>query len=100
MCIRTILILLLSILFFSQLHSQKSQDDVVYLNNGTFLRGKIVEVVPGKSVKIAFRGKDTLEIQMNDIKLIRKENVPETRPGYENGVKASGYTFIGELNLG
>lgn len=100
MSIRNSLILALTLLFISRLYSQNSQDDVVYLNNGTFLRGKIVELVPGKSLKIYFPGKDTLEIQMTDVKLIRKENVPETRPGYENGVKASGYTFIGELNFG
>ena len=33
--------------------AQVMQDDVVYLNNGTFLRGRIVELVPGKSLKLS-----------------------------------------------
>ena len=101
MSLRNFLILVLTLLLESQLHCQNLQDDVVYLNNGTFFRGKIVELIPGKSLKISFIGKDTLEIQMIDVKLIRKENTPEgIFKNYENGVKISGYTFIGEFNFG
>ena len=95
-----LLILTLTFLLSARLCSQTLQDDVVYLNNGTFLRGRIVELIPGKYLKIVVAAKDTMEIQMTDVKLFRKENVPETRPDYENGVKSSCYTFIGELNLG
>jgi hypothetical protein len=101
MLMRSLLILVLTQLLLSQLYSQNSQDDVVYLNNGTFFRGKIVELIPGEFLKISLIGKDTLEIQMKDVKLIRKENKPEgIFKNYEHGVKTSGYTFIGEFNFG
>jgi len=51
---RIFLILLLTLFLGSQLYSQKSQDDVVYLNNGTYFRGKIVELIPGVSLRISF----------------------------------------------
>jgi len=69
---RIFLILLLTLFLGSQLYSQKSQDDVVYLNNGTYFRGKIVELIPGVSLRISFPGKDTLDIQMKDVKYYNK----------------------------
>jgi len=94
-------IVLIILLFSLQLRSQVRQDDVVYLNNGTFLRGNIVEIVPESLLKIVLSGKDTLEIRMNEVKIIRKENPPkDTDPNYEDGIKSWGYTIIPELNIG
>jgi hypothetical protein len=80
---------------------QKPQRDVIYMNNGTFLYGNIVETIPGKSVRIYLNKKDTLEVPLSDIKIIKKEDIPDDiKSKYENGVKTSGYTFIGELTYG
>jgi hypothetical protein len=83
----------------STLPAQGTQHDVVYLNNGTFLRGTISELIPGKSLKMYFMGHDTLEIQMSDVKKISKENIPE-RAGDESGVKSRGFTNITEFVVG
>jgi len=101
MSIRHLLIIAFTLAYTLQLHSQDKLDDVVYLNNGTFLRGKITLLIPGKSLKICLGDKDTLEIQMNDIKVIKKEKSPEKiNPNYEDGLKTWGYTNITEITLG
>ena len=101
MSIRNFLIVVFTLLLSSHLSAQNSQDDVVYLNNGTFLRGKIVKLVTGKSLRLAFNNKDTLEIPLSDVKLIRKENAPVvTNDNYKNSVRAWEYTCIAELNFG
>jgi hypothetical protein len=99
MSIRQLTILILFIVFVFRLSAQETKSDVVYLNNGTFLRGTISELVPGKSLKIYFNGHDTLEIPMSEVKEIKKEKVPE-KSGYEDGVKSSGYTNITEFSVG
>jgi hypothetical protein len=84
-----------------QLYSQEIQDDVVYMNTGSFLRGTIVEVVPGSYVKIKVGKKDTLTIPYQEIKTITKENRPPVSGnGYDSDLKSSGYTCIVELGFG
>ena len=101
MSIRNFLVLLLPVFLAVQLHAQTLQDDLVYLNNGTFLRGKITEQVPGKSIRILVGKKDTLLVPITDIKMMRKEDKPtESEKNYENGVKAWGYTFMTDLSFG
>jgi hypothetical protein len=97
--IRCHLLLLFTIALLFQLNAQEKQDDVVYLKNGTFLRGIIVGEITGNSLKIKLGSRDTLEVPMNDVKEIKKEPVPEP-DGYEDGVKAWGYTNITELTFG
>jgi hypothetical protein len=83
------------------LFSQETQVDVVYLKNGTFLRGKIIELIPDSSLKILLTGMDTLAIDMGDVKVIRKESLPVfEKAGYEDDVKVWGYTNITELSIG
>jgi hypothetical protein len=89
------------VLFVSALFAQVPQEDVIYLNNGTYLRGKIVEMVPGKSLKLALNGsRDTLSIGMDDVKMIRKEETAAYSIASEAGKKPWEYTFIAELNFG
>lgn len=99
MVLRHFLILGFTIAIICRLDAQVNQNDVVYLNNGTFLRGTVSELIPGKSLKICFAGHDTLVIQMSDVKEIRKEAIPEQH-GFEEGVKAWGYTNITEFSMG
>jgi hypothetical protein len=96
-----LLIVLFSFLLGLQLFSQEMQDDVVYMNSGSFLRGTIVEVSPGSYVKIVVGKKDTLTIPFNEIKTITKGNRPSVSGnGYDSDVKSSGYTCIVELGFG
>jgi len=90
-------------LFFStiQVSSQNKQDDVIYLNNGSFLRGTIVKLDPGIMLRIVLARRDTLVIAMADVNEIRKEDVPvESDRNYDEGVKSQGYTFMADVGFG
>ncbi|MEI6884099.1 MAG: hypothetical protein WCO02_06405 [Bacteroidota bacterium] len=98
---KKIFIAFLSLILPYCLHAQSQEDDVVYLNNGTFLRGKIIELVPDHSLWICLSGKDTLCVDLVDVKVIRKENhLPVSIIISSPDAKESGYTFMCELNFG
>lgn len=98
---RRLLIFVFAIAISPLLRAQENLDDVVYLKNGTFLRGKIIELIPEKSLKFCVLSKDTMDISMNDVKLIKREkSAVSSNPNYEDGVKAWGYTNITEVTLG
>jgi hypothetical protein len=96
--------LLFLFLFLFSAHpakSQESTDDVVYMNNGSFIRGKILQMEAGKTLTLLVGNKDTLEIRMSDVKLVMKEKIPVTPVDvYANGFRAWGYTCILELTFG
>lgn len=64
-----------SILFCAQLFSQTLADfeEVVYLKNGSVIRGIIVEEFPGKSVKIQTREKNLFVYQLDEVEKITRE---------------------------
>jgi hypothetical protein len=99
---RILLILLFEIVFFSAIYAQTPKDDVVYMNSGSFLRGRIVEMIPGKSLKICLaNNRDTLMILMEDVKLIRQEDPPRYEPSFSNqGFKRWEYTVMAEFGCG
>ncbi|MBI4532257.1 MAG: hypothetical protein HY709_12140 [Candidatus Latescibacteria bacterium] len=53
--------------------AQEQMDDVVYLKNGSVIRGVIVEQVPGVSLKIRTRDGNIFMYQMDEIQKIAKE---------------------------
>lgn len=79
----------------------QSLQDVVYLKNGSVIRGIIVEQVPNQSLKIQTKDKNIFVFNFTDIEKITKEgeekkhrNVPETEstdPNLNNGLKAGVY---------
>jgi len=102
MNLRSIFFVIFNILFVSSIQCQVAPDDVIYLKSGTFLRGKIVDSVPGKSFRIALiKGKDTLEIQRNDISVITKEVAPnDPFSKYHDRNRVWIYFFMAEINAG
>jgi len=95
------LILVLTLFVSLKISAQTPQDDVLYLKNGSYLRGKILNIDPGNSIKMTLQNSDTLVIKMAKVKFIGKENVNEPIVGkYENGAKSWGYTCIPELGYG
>ena len=88
--------LVLSIASFAQ----KDLEDVIYLKNGSFLRGTIVEVVPGKSVTIQVAETKKLEINLEDIEKMTRENVPDFQnPKYEGKIRKRGLQDVTELGI-
>lgn len=61
-------------------------EDVIYLKNGGILRGKIIEITSGETVKIQTTGRNVFVIGMNDIDKITEEPAPSA-----NYFKKSGY---------
>lgn len=69
------ILVLCSILFCTQLFSQTLADfeEVVYLKNGSVIRGIIVEEFPGKSLKIQTREKNLFVYQFDEVEKITRE---------------------------
>ncbi|MBA3899832.1 MAG: hypothetical protein H0X62_06420 [Bacteroidetes bacterium] len=58
--------------------AQTSQQDVLYLKNGSIIRGNITEVIPSQSVKIEVMGNNVFVYSMDDVEKMAKENVANT----------------------
>jgi hypothetical protein len=65
MSVAKTLTLVFCFLLSSSCYSQNAEDDVVYMNSGAYLRGKIIELISGESLKICIANKDTLVVQIS-----------------------------------
>ena len=72
------LLFLLSTIGFSQQY-----EDVVYLKDGSVIRGLIVEQIPNKSIKIK-SGKNLFVYQIDEIEKLTKEIIEDVGPPLEN----------------
>jgi hypothetical protein len=94
--------------------SQTTSKDVIYLKNGSIIKGEIVEQVPGKQIKIRTADGNIMAYNLDEIEKITKETgeaiemtpapaVPEEKPAAEPAPKIrfgiiGGITFpVGEL---
>lgn len=92
----------LAILLFSIITTvsfgQSNYQDVVYLKNGSIIRGIIIEQVPNKSIKIETADRNVFVYQMEEIEKITKETYDSKKaPLNSNLERRKG--FIG-LSLG
>jgi hypothetical protein len=67
------LVLGVFVLISSMLFAQRNGQDVVYLRNGSVIRGNIIEEVPNQSIKIATADGSVFVCQMDEIEKITKE---------------------------
>ncbi|MBP6978943.1 MAG: hypothetical protein PHD61_08710 [Bacteroidales bacterium] len=59
--------------------AQQQEYDALYLNNGSVLRGKVLESIPGQGVKIEMVGSNILVIPENEIeKIVMRETESQT----------------------
>ncbi len=89
---------LISLLFvFSNIFAQTNLEDVIYLNNGSVIRGVILEQVINEYIKIQIIGGNILVFQMDEIEKIIKEEAWEKKKLiiYKN----SGYINVSEVGL-
>lgn len=104
------LALLLFTLITSVSFGQSNYQDVVYLKNGSIIRGIIIEQVPNKSIKIETADRNVFVYQMDEIEKLTKEpfqgrgnrNLKGSGSGLEEGYKGIielGYE-IGTGNFG
>lgn len=66
----TLFILAVLVTFFSGKLYAQSTEDVVYLNNGSIMRGKVIETVSGKHTTIEIAGRNVLFIPDSALKLV------------------------------
>jgi len=72
-------------------YGQNNYQDVVYLKNGSIIRGVIIEQVPNKSIKIETADRSVFVFQMDEIEKIAKETYPETKELKNKSDKRKGY---------
>jgi len=66
--------LLLAAFFFNAAYSQnQTLQDAVYLKNGSIIRGTVMEMVPGKNVKVQMADGSLFVYDMNEVEKISKE---------------------------
>ncbi|WP_066627903.1 hypothetical protein [Labilibacter marinus] len=75
---------------------QNKYQEVVYLKDGSIIRGIIIEQVPNKSLKIETVGKNVFAYEMNEIEKITKEPIRGKRTAQDGSIKRSGYKGIVE----
>ena len=94
--LKTIPILLFTVLLFaSNALAQQRMQDVVYLKNGSIIRGMIIEQVPNESIKIQTKDGNVFVFQMNEVAKMTKEPVFGRRGSMElRGEKSPGVAFL------
>ncbi len=88
--------LLLFVFITTVLFAQNNYQDVVYLKNGSIIRGTIIEQVPNKSIKIETANRNVFVYQMDEIEKITKEEIIKNQKVKYTGKRRG---FIG-LSLG
>lgn len=74
-------------------HAQTNTVDVVYLKNGSIIKGTITEQIPNKSLKIKTRSGNIFVYKMGEIKKITRETAKNS-----STIGNSGYW--GDVNIG
>lgn len=69
---------------------ENEYEDVIYLNNGSVVRGVIVEEVPGETYKIEIAGGSVIIFEADDVARIERESIG----GLETGRSADEYRTI------
>ncbi|MDP2693095.1 MAG: hypothetical protein Q8O88_05660 [bacterium] len=82
--------------------AQNNYQDVVYLKNGSIIRGVIIEQVPNESIKIETSDRSIFVYQMDEIEKITKEEkaiakTDDPAPAREGEGLKSGYRGIAEF---
>ena len=77
----------LSIVIASAANAQGAMQDVVYLKNGSVIRGIIIEQVPNESIKIETREGNIFVYKMEEVSKFTKETMPQQHRyvGYSGG---------------
>ena len=94
---KNVLMVLLFVLTTTLTFAQSNYQDVVYLKNGSIIRGMIIEQIPNKSIKIETSDRSIFVYPMDEIEKLTKEldqskrgNTTGSRSGYR-GIVETGY---------
>ena len=76
--------LLLLVLATGTAQAEPGREDVVYLKDGGILRGEIIEMTHGESLKILTAGRNVFVVMMEEVEKIAREPDGKARSGYMN----------------
>jgi len=93
-------ILAVGLILTSFCPAQESYEDVVYLKNGGIMHGKIIEMIPEKSVKLQTRDGNVHVFEMAEIERIKKETVPSDTVAQEPRNKIESWYLYFALGYG
>lgn len=88
-------LLMLAMLFVTTIVSAQAMREVVYLKNGSIVKGVIIEQVPNASLKIQTADGSVFAYPMSDVEKIVKEEVPNVRGTRNNSTVNRGAMFDG-----
>ena len=89
-----------ALIYFSSF-GQNNMEDVVYLKNGSIIRGIIIEQVPNQNIKIQTKDRNIFVFKYNEIEKMTKENLPTDNSNNSSNVtdfKKSGFINLTEIN--
>ena len=84
-------------------YAQSNLEDVVYLKNGSIIRGIIIEQVPNQVVKIQTKDRNVFVYKVEEIERMTREQAPADYTFGANGTtvfKQEGFTNITEVIYG
>ena len=74
--------------------------EVVYLKNGSIIRGTIIEQVPNQSLKVQTADGSVFVYQMSEVEKITKEESKAKKSVYDHGHRGLDYSIGGGLMVG
>jgi len=72
-----------------QLQAQSNYEEVVYLKNGSIVRGTIIEQIPGQTIKIQTKDKSVFVYKFEEIEKIGKSELTEERSSKDKNASNS-----------
>ena len=79
--------------------SQNNYQDVVYLKNGSIIRGIIIEQIPNQSLKIETKDRNVFVFKFDEIEKLTKEKIADDY--YEkNQIEKSETGYLGLIETG
>ena len=87
-------VLLLLVVWTTIAFAQQNYQDVVYLKNGSIIRGMIIEQIPNKTIKIETADRSLFVYPIDDVEKITKEAVGSNTKYRNLSQKRKGYIGI------
>lgn len=98
---RFFLLLVIGMITFLPSVNAQSLQEIVYLKNGSVIKGVIIEQIPGVSLKIQTNDGSIFAYQMADVEKITKEDVRKTRSNVQrNNNSHLDFGYRGFIDLG
>jgi hypothetical protein len=90
---KTFLISFVLVIFTTLLNAQSNYEDVVYLKNGSIIRGLIIEQVFNVSLKIQTQDRSVFFYKIEEIEKITKEEIPSMEKKKATNTAAESFAF-------